>query len=117
MNSIGYRTRLIEANDQSPRGAPHTFSVEIEIDDRGLDGTIVGQMERQIAAVKPERSHFDVLLVGRSDCLTSVAVTALSGESATITPFNLTHIDAPAMRSHFGATAQAFGATSVYPLQ
>lgn len=116
IDAIGYRTRLIEAWQQTPPGAPHTFRAEIEIDDRGLDAGTVAQMERQIAAVKPERSHFDVLLVGRSSCSVHAAIAALSGEITTIQPFQLTSADAPMPILHIGTGTHAFGTTTIYPL-
>lgn len=116
IDAIGYRTRLIEAWQQTPPGAPHTFTAEIEIDDRGLDASIVSQMERQIAAVKPERSHFDVRLVGRSDARVTVGFTCLSGAITTVQPLQLTLAIAPIAQPTIGIGMQAWGATTITPL-
>lgn len=117
MNAIGYRTRLIEAWQQTPPGTPHTFTAEIEIDDRGLDAGTVAQFDRQISAVKPERSHFEVLIIGRSTARVHVASTVISGAVTTVQPFQITEADAPMPTYTIGTGTHAFGATTVYPIQ
>lgn len=117
MDAIGYRTRLIEAWQQTPPGAPHTFTAEIEIDDRGIEPQLINQLQRQIAAVKPERSHFDLCIVGSSAAPISIACITLSGEIVTVEPYQITEAEAPVLAPTHAAGWQAFGSVTLYPLQ
>lgn len=117
MAAIGYRTRLIEAWQQIPPACPHTFTAEVEIDDRGIEATLLAQLERQIAAVKPERSHVEIRVVGSGTAALSVACTTLSGEIVTVQPYQITEIEAPTLVARYGAGWQAFGSTTIYPIQ
>ncbi len=73
-------------------------------------------MERQIAAVKPERSHFDVLFVGRSEAHVRVACLTLSGDIATVQPFMVTEIDAQPVRPTIGIGVHTWDAVTITPL-
>ena len=115
IDAIGYRTRLVEAWQQTPPGAPHTFTAEIEIDDQGLDAGTVAQMERQISAVKPERSHFDVLIIGRSDARAHVGCIAVSGDIVTLMPYRIASIDAMPPSIKIGIGLYSFEPITIYP--
>jgi len=114
---LGHTGRLVEWWQTTPPGVPHTFLAEVEIGNRGLDDTAVTAIDRQIAAVKPARSHYTLRMVGRSICAINVASAALSGEVVTVQPFQLTEIDAPAATDIVGIGVHVYGPTTVYPLQ
>lgn len=114
---LGHSGRLVEWWQTTPPGTPHTFQAEVEIGNRGLGETAVTAIDRQIAAVKPARSHYTLRLVGRSVCAINVACAALSGEICTVQPYQLTQVEAPAMAALFGAGYHSYGSATVYPLQ
>lgn len=116
LTSLGHAGRLVEWWQTEPKGIPHTFLAEVEIGNRGIDDTAVAAIERQIVAVKPVRSHFTMRLVGRSSCRVHTATTALSGEIATIQPFQITEAEAPMPTYTIATGTHAFGSTTVYPI-
>lgn len=58
VGSLGYRVRIREWWEAEPAGQPFTFSIEIEVDDRGVDAALYGSLTRVVAAAKNTRSHF-----------------------------------------------------------
>lgn len=117
LTSLGHRGRLIEWWQTEPKGAPHTFTAEVEIGNRGLDETAVTAIERQIIAVKPVRSHYTMKLVGRSEMAVKVGCFSLSGCFAAIQPYQLTQADAPGLVPRIGIGLHAWGPTTIYPIQ
>lgn len=117
LTCLGHTGRLVEWWQTTPPGVPHTFHAEVEIGNRGLDDTAVGAIDRQIAAVKPVRSHYILRLIGRSELVATVGCTVLSGEITTIEPYQITEIALQELNWHFGARLHAFDTTTVYPLQ
>lgn len=113
--AVGYRGQIVEWWQQAPAGVPHTFRAEVEIDDRGIDDAAITRIERQLTAVKPERSHYTLRLVARSNCALRVACGTQSGEIVTLEPYQITEIEAPPLHAALGIGAQAWGTTTIYP--
>lgn len=113
----GYRATLTEAWQTEPPGVPHTFRVDVEIGDRGLDDAALASIERRIDAAKPERSHYDVRLIARSDCAVHAALVTLSGDDVSIYPLQISTIDAPDLDTGIGIGLHSWGHTSIYPIQ
>lgn len=87
LNSLGHSGKLIEWWETVPKGTPHTFGIEVEIETLSLnDATAVG-ITRQIEAVKPVRSHFTLQMIGRTTAVVHAACVAISGEVVTLLPF------------------------------
>lgn len=116
MTALGYRTQIVESWQSDPPGAPHTFGADIEIDDRGIDASSIASMERQIDAVKPERSHYTLRLIGKTVERMKVACATLSGETVAIQPYLITEIAVPGARVTVGIGLHAYGQTTIYPL-
>lgn len=115
--SLGHTGKLTEWWQTEPKGTPHTFLAEVEIDDRGIDDTAVAAIDRQINSVKPVRSHYELRLIGKSTAIMRMGLVSFSGEIAMIQPYQITQADAPPMNIRIGIGAQSFGSVSVYPLQ
>jgi len=112
----GYRAQVTEWWQRVPVGVPHTFNVEVEIDDRGLDAAAIDSVTRRIDEAKPVRSHYDLTLIARRDCCACVALTTLSGDDVAIYPLQIREAAAPDVITGIGIGLHAWGATSIYPL-
>jgi phage tail P2-like protein len=112
---LGHGGNLIEWWQMTPRGRPHTFIAEVEVDHRGIDIATQIAIERQIAAVKPARSHFTMRMIAATRCSIKLAIATLSGEDTTIYPWIVEEIDAPSPGIRIGIGTQAWGTTTVYP--
>ncbi|WP_278386045.1 phage tail protein I [Stutzerimonas kunmingensis] len=55
LNASNADVRLVEWWQTQPQGTPHTFTVEVEIEDRGITQGTLENIERQIVSVKPVR--------------------------------------------------------------
>lgn len=115
LTCLGHTGRLVEWWQTTPPGVPHTFQAEVEIGNRGLDDTAVGAIDRQIAAVKPVRSHYTLRVIGRSVTAARVGIVTLSGDEVTIQPYQITSADAPRGKMRIGIGLYAFGPTTIYP--
>jgi phage tail P2-like protein len=115
LTCLGHRGNLIEWWQMTPRGHPHTFIADVEIDQRSIDIATQIAIERQITAVKPARSHFTMRLIAATQCAINLAVATLSGEDTTLYPWIVEEIDAPSQGIRFGIGHQAWGTTTVYP--
>lgn len=68
VRALGYRVRIREWWEESPKGEPYTFAIEVEVDDRGVDANLYGMLTRVVEAAKNTRSHlrgFDVVSAAR----------------------------------------------------
>lgn len=96
--ALGYRVDLSEWWQQDPRGTPHTFRADFEIDDRGIDETIYNAIERQIETVKPARSHCTIRVFGTTHAGIHHACAVMAGDTIDIRPFLLAEATAPMSR-------------------
>ncbi|MDR1853496.1 MAG: phage tail protein I [Azoarcus sp.] len=113
--ALGHTGRLVEWWQATPPGVPHTFVAEVEVDDRGIDLAAQLAIERQIAAVKPARSHFTMHMVGATYCRPRAAFAVLCGEAATVYPNQIEEADAPDTGIDVGIGVHAWSVTTVYP--
>lgn len=113
--ATGCRTQISEWWQQVPPGAAHTFRIDIEVDDRGLDESTFGLLARQIDGVKPVRSHYALRVFGTVRGHRYAAAAALSGSRITIQPYRPSAVQAvPAVR-RFALAAQSAQIVTVYP--
>ncbi len=115
LTALGHTGHLIEWWQQSPPGQPHTFLADVEVDSRGIDIATQIEIERQIIAVKPVRSHFAMRLISSSYCGARIANAVLTGEDITVLPYTIEEADAPAPSLHIGIGVQAWGTATIYP--
>lgn len=106
---------LVEWWQEQPRGTPHTFRLDVEIEDRGIDEETLISVERQVASVKPVRSHFTTRLIGRTRGKLYIGAIAVSGETTEVLPFTLTEAEAPHGLLRIGAGWSMYCTTTVYP--
>ncbi len=111
----GYRTHVREWWQQVPAGVPHTFLIEVEIDDRGLDDAALDEIERRIESAKPVRSHFGLRAAGTSRATVSAGCFVLAGDVISISPYQLTELTIPAMTTVPAAAGHDWGITTVLP--
>jgi phage tail P2-like protein len=111
----GADVELVEWWQEEPRGTPHTFRLDVEIEDRGINEATLESIERQVASVKPVRSHFTTRMIGRTTAAQRYGIITVSGETTEVLPYSLTQIDAiPAMQFH-AVAYQDWMTTTIYP--
>lgn len=115
LQAINADVTLVEGWQEQPRGAPHSFRVDVEIEDRGLTMATLASIERQIAAVKPERSHFTTRLIGRTRATIYMGAAVVSGEVTEILPYRLTEAEGPPAKLYLGLGWWDYTITTVYP--
>ena len=115
LTALGHAGKLTEWWQMTPRGVPHTFIADVEVDQRGIDAATQLAIERQIIAVKPARSHFTMRLIGTARCTIHIGIATLSGEDVTVYPWIVEEIDAPPSGIVVGIGYQAWDTTSIYP--
>lgn len=115
LTSIGHSSRLIEWWQQEPRGIPHTFRIEVEIEDRGIDENTLQSIERQVFSVKPVRSHFTTRMIGKTKATLSFGIVTVSGETTEVLPYSLTQVDAPSAKQFHAVAYQDWMTTTIYP--
>lgn len=106
---------LVEWWQETPRGTPHTFRLDVEIEDRGIDEATLQSVERQVTSVKPVRSHFTTRLIGRTKGKLYIGAATVSGETTTVYPFALTEVEAPHGLLRIAVGSSAHCTTTVYP--
>ncbi|MCL2876644.1 MAG: phage tail protein I [Betaproteobacteria bacterium] len=112
---LGHTGKITEWWQMSPRGEPHTFIADVEVDNRGIDLDAQEAIERQIIAVKPARSHFAMRLIATSRGTISLGAVTLSGETVTIYPFIATEFKVPPALITIGAAFHSWETVTIYP--
>jgi len=107
--------QLTEWWQMQPRGIPHTFLADIEIDNRGIDKAAVLAIERQITAVKPVRSHFTMRLIGRLHLTVKVGIATLSSDDVILYPYLISKIVSAPPNASIGIALHVYGFADVYP--
>lgn len=115
LSLTGYRALITEWWQRKPAGAPHTFDIDVEIDDRGISATALSEIERRIDAAKPVRSHYALRAVGVSRCSNVFACMAFAGDIVSVQPYQLTEITAPTMQPMAGIGRHDWGTTTILP--
>lgn len=115
MNSLGHDTKLIEWWQMMPPGEPHTFTAEVNIDQRGMSEGFISTLERQINRAKPVRSHFTMRLVAESKLSMGIGCAVVSGETIEIRPLQLTVIQIEPAQLSAGIGGQDWETITIYP--
>ena len=113
--ATGYRTQVTEWWQQVPAAVPHTFRIDVEVDDRGIDDVTLTALARQLNATKPVRSHYTLRVHGTTRARTYRALAALSGETTEIQPYQLSELVALPAVHRFAIGWQDAITTTVYP--
>ncbi|XPV77932.1 MAG: phage tail protein I [Desulfovibrio sp.] len=88
VSALGYKIQIKEWFEQEPQGAPGTFSVDIEVDDRGVTPVLLSSITSTVMTAKNVRSHLSGLnmaLASRGSMKIGGAVT--SGSVLTVMPW------------------------------
>ncbi|MYM70536.1 phage tail protein I [Pseudoduganella sp. FT55W] len=72
--ALGVTADVVEWWQQSPRGVPYTFRLDVDTENVGMTEVFAQSIERQVAAVKPARSHFTVQFIAKTRPAISVGV-------------------------------------------
>ena len=115
MSSTGNKTRLVEWWQMQPPGVPHTFTAEVNIDQRGMSESTITTLERQINRAKPVRSHYTLRLVAETQIDMRVACAVVSGETVEIRPLQLTEIEAEPVHLTAGIGGHDWAIVTIYP--
>ena len=115
LENAGCRSQLTEWWQDAPRGVPHTFRIDVEIDDRGLDETTLAAVSKNIDSVKPVRSHYTLRMLGRSVSKPYVACATLSGDIVSISPYQIGLAVAPQAAMTIGIGVHDQSAVTLYP--
>lgn len=115
LNASNADVRLVEWWQTQPQGTPHTFTVEVEIEDRGITQGTLENIERQIVSVKPVRSHFTTRLIGKTRAAIHIGLAAFSGEHTEILPYRLTEAEAPPTIPRLAVGWWEHITTTIYP--
>ncbi|MEZ6854193.1 phage tail protein I [Halodesulfovibrio aestuarii] len=96
VNALGYRVQVVEWWQAEPKGQPGTYSIEIEVDDRGVESSIYSSLMRLVDSAKNERSHLaGFCVVSGVHGVTKVAVATCCGAYCTVGPYVPSNVDAP----------------------
>ncbi|UIJ38730.1 phage tail protein I [Desulfobaculum bizertense] len=71
VQTLGYRIRILEWWQERPKAERFTFSIDIEVDDRGVSPELFSSLTRVVNKAKNTRSHlrgFQVAESVRSEC-------------------------------------------------
>ncbi|MCO8161989.1 phage tail protein I [Pseudomonas sp. 21LCFQ010] len=115
MESLGHETRLIEWWQMQPPGEPHTFTAEIDIDDRGMSESLLSSLERQINRAKPVRSHYQLRLVAEASLSIHVGCMVVTTETIESYPLMVTEIYPEPAYLKTSMVAQAWETITLYP--
>ena len=85
LSSLGYNINIVEWYEDSPRGEPATFRIDISISDVGIDEPMYTEMTAVINDAKNLRSHLSGMrLVMRSDALLRIGSALCIGEQINV---------------------------------
>lgn len=115
LSAIGYRTRVVEWFENG--GAPYTFDVEIEVEDRGITDAVYRDAETVANATKNARSHLvTVRAIARTTGRAYIGVATTVGEVVSVMPYSIEAIVARARATVSVGTTSSESA-AIYPRQ
>ncbi|WP_461210391.1 phage tail protein I [Desulfocurvus sp. DL9XJH121] len=117
LNALGYTVGIREWWQENPSGEPFTFSLEIEIDDRGIDEDLYAQLRATARAAKNVRSHLAGLVaVSRVPGTWSVGCGALTGSDLYVEPWQPGEVPGGDTSLRCGAAFVQYQLVTVNPL-
>lgn len=112
----GQRGTVVEWWQETPRGIPHTFRVDVDVSDRGLEPATIAAIERRIDAAKPVRSHYTLRVFAALTAPVRHAAAIVGGDTVAVLPYSVTAITVPpAASARHAATIQSWITTEVRP--
>lgn len=112
----GMRGTVVEWWQESPRGVPHTFRVDVELGDRALDPDAIAAIERRIDAAKPVRSHYALRVLATVRTPIRHAAAIVGGDTVAVMPYGVASVTLPpAGGTRHAATIQSWMTTEVRP--
>lgn len=115
LQATGSDVTLVEWWQEEPRSTPHTFRIDVEIEDRGIDEKTLQTIETQVSSVKPVRSHFTTRMIGRTRAAQKYGIATVSGENTVVLPYSLTQIEAEHAKQIYAVGYQDWMTTTIYP--
>ena len=113
--ALGYRVSVIEWFTEVPAATPYTFSLDIEVSDRGISDHVYVEAERVALATKNARSHLTrVRAIARSDSALFVGAAITVGEIVEVMPYQLSNLSTNAL-TYLGACLASYEATTIFP--
>lgn len=117
INALGYTVTIKEWWEQDPKSAPFTFSLEIEVDDRGISKGLYDQLRTTVEVSKNVRSHLSTLTaVSRVSGTYRVGCGAVSGQVVEVAPWQPEDIGAGQAEAGVGAAFIYYQSTTIQPL-
>lgn len=117
LDALGYTVRVREWWQEDPAGEPFTFSLEVEIDDRGIDDGLYAQLRATANAARNVRSHLAGLVaVSRVSGVLRTGCGALSGSALYVEPWQPGEIGAGCPALRVGTALVAHQLVTVNPL-
>jgi phage tail P2-like protein len=115
LEALGYGARVLEWFQETPKAAPYTFAVDVELGDRGITEAVYDEAERIALATKNARSHLSrVRAIGRTRAALHVGAAAVGGELGQVLPYLLTRLTA-SVRRCLGARVTSFESARLLP--
>ena len=117
VSALGYTVRIREWFEDEPVGEPFTFSLEIEIDDRGIDDALYAQLRTTANAAKNVRSHLAGLrAVSRVSGTLFTGGAALSGTALVVEPWQPGEVPAGRAAPRLGAAFVSHQLVTINPI-
>lgn len=87
--SLGHTATVSEWFQESPKGQPGTFSIDVEISETGLEQSLYTQLEQVVNDAKNIRSHLaGVKLIGVTEAQLAMGVIVVFGNEVEIPPYS-----------------------------
>lgn len=113
--AVDYRVDIVEWWQTDPPGPRFTFSVDVEVENRGIDGDTQNQIIRIINSAKNVRSHIAALrLIGASHSRPYFATWVVSSAVVELLPYQITHSEV-AGSAYFAICFMTYNTVSLYP--
>lgn len=117
LGALGYDISLVEWFQDAPKGAPYTFRLVVEVDDRGVDDALYFTLEQVVNRSKNTRSHLSkISIAAKSSGKTNVCTAPLLGDVVSVSPWAISERtnDTPL---HVGSGVAAYDILTVSPLE
>lgn len=116
VGALGYAVRVREWFEEEPRGAPYTFRLEVEVDDRGISDGLYAQLRATAEAARNVRSHLAGLrAVSTVRGVLRTGTAALGGAVLRVLPWQPGEVAAPAAGLRTGAALAVYHQITVQP--